>query len=186
MDVRAGELIVDPGAGSGALAIGLARRGARVIAVELDPVWAHRLAQRATSVGPGEIRVVQGDILSTRLPTRPYRVVGCPPFGETTALLRRLLDPRRSALPVRVDLVVQWEVARKRALSPPGTLLGTTWAPWWDFRLGARILATAFRPVPRVDAAVLTILRRDPPLLPTTMAVPYADFVRFHWPFPKE
>ena len=41
----------------------------------------------------------------------------------------------------------------------------------------------AFRPVPRVDASVLTIERRTPPLLALGMAGKYAEFVRGSWPF---
>jgi 23S rRNA (adenine-N6)-dimethyltransferase len=79
------------------------------------------------------------------------------------------------------DLIVQWEVARKRALMPPTTLLSTTWAPWWCFEIGERIPAAAFRPVPSVDAALLRVTRRDPPILPPHMAGPYATFVRRQW-----
>jgi len=57
------------------------------------------------------------------------------------------------------------------------------WAPWWNMRLGDRIPANKFRPIPRVDAALLTVTRREPPLLPATMARSYAQFVRQHWPF---
>ena len=62
-DVRPGQLIVEPGAGTGAIALALARRGAEVVAVELDPVWAHRLGELAQSIGPGRVRVIQGDFL---------------------------------------------------------------------------------------------------------------------------
>ena len=51
------------------------------------------------------------------------------------------------------------------------------------FERGRFVPATAFRPVPRVDAAVLTIQRRTPPLLPPAMARKYAEFVRGSWPF---
>jgi hypothetical protein len=40
-----------------------------------------------------------------------------------------------------------------------------------------------FRPVPRVDAALLAITRRDLPFLPTAMARHFADFVQREWPF---
>ena len=100
--------------------------------------------------------------------------MGSIPFGATTAILRHLLDDTRSGL-VRADLVVQWEVARKRAAMPPTTLLSTTWAPWWSFDVGRRIPASAFRPVPMVDAAVLRVTRRTPPLLPEHMAGAYAS-----------
>ena len=77
--------------------------------------------------------------------------------------------------------MVQWEVARKRAATPPTTMLSTTWVPWWTFRAGRRIPAAAFRPVPAVDAAVLEVTRRTPPLLPDRMGPAYADFVRSNW-----
>ena len=120
------------------------------------------------------------DALDYRMPRRPFRAIGSIPFGATTALLRHLLDDRRSGLR-RADLVVQWEVARKRAAAPPTTLLSTAWAPWWSFTLGRRLPADAFRPVPSVDAAVLRVTRREPPLLPEHMADAYASFVRRQW-----
>jgi 23S rRNA (adenine-N6)-dimethyltransferase len=71
----------------------------------------------------------------------------------------------------------------KRAAVPPSMLLSTSRAPWWDIRLGPHIPAQKFRPVPRVDAGLLTILRRSPALLPRMMARSYAQFVRQNWPF---
>jgi 23S rRNA (adenine-N6)-dimethyltransferase len=180
--VRPGELVVDIGAGSGGLSRELLRRGVRVIAVEADPVWAQRLGELAAREGDGRLHVVNSDFLAWRLPDRPYRVVACLPFGATTAILHRLFDDPAQPL-MRADLIVQWEVARKRSAAPPDTLVSTTWAPWWEFRLGRRIPAVDFRPVPRVDGGVLVASRRRPPLLPTSMAAPFADFVRAGWPF---
>ena len=153
-----------------------------MIAVEIDPVWAARLRDIASGMGPGRVRVVEGDFLRHRLPIRPFRVIGCIPFGETTAILRRLLeDP---TIPMwRADLIVQDEVATKRAAVPPATLLSATWVPWWEVRRGPKVPRGQFRPVPRVDGALLVITRREPPLLPPRMAAPYATFVRERWPF---
>jgi 23S rRNA (adenine-N6)-dimethyltransferase len=181
-DVRPGELVVDIGAGSGAVSVELVRRGARVVAVEADPVWAGRLRDLGRGKGDGRLRVIDGDFFAWPLPDRPYRVVACPPFGSTTAIMRRLFDDAQQQL-VRADLIVQWEVARKRAAVPPANLVSTTWAPWWEFRLGRRIPAEDFRPVPRVDGGVLSVVRRQPPLLPEAMAGAYAEFVRRRWPF---
>jgi 23S rRNA (adenine-N6)-dimethyltransferase len=105
------------------------------------------------------------------------------PFGVTTEIFRRLFDDPRVPLE-RADLIVQWEVARKRAESPPSTLLSTAWAPWWEFELVERIPARAFRPVPRVDAGVLRVTRRRPALLPESLAPHFAGFVRARWPLP--
>jgi len=178
-----GELVLDIGAGAGALTLAAAERGARVLAVEIDPDWARRLRSLARSSSfRGRITVVEADFLGWRLPRQPFRVLSCPPFGATTSILHRLLDRPSHALQ-RADLVVQWEVARKRAATPPDTLVSTAWAPWWAFSLGRRIPAREFRPVPRVDAGVLTVVRRSPPLLPVELAPSFGGFVRRHWPF---
>lgn len=174
-----GELVLEIGAGAGAFMRALVRRGVRLIAVEPDPQWAQRLRAEA-----GGVRVVQRDFMAVDLPRQPFRVLGSLPFGRTTDIFRRLLDD--PALPLtRADVVVQWEVALKRAANPPATLLSTSWAPWWEVTLARRLPAASFRPVPRVDGGLLTIVRRDPPLLPTAMATAYADFVRRGWPFDR-
>jgi 23S rRNA (adenine-N6)-dimethyltransferase len=130
------------------------------------------------------VRVVEADFLTFALPTRPFRVIGSLPFGATTEILRRLLDDPRVPLK-RAHVIVQWEVACKRAAVPPSTLLSTVWAPWWEFQLGRRIAAAEFRPVPQVDAGVLVVTRRGRPILPPDMATPWAAFVRSHWPFDR-
>lgn len=179
-EVAPGDLILDIGAGRGAFAFALARKGARVVAIEPDPQWAAALRRRAA--GARNIRVAESDFFALPLPREPFRVIGSLPFGRTTDILHRLLDDPRNAL-TRADVIVQWEVAQKRAAAPPDTLVSTQWAPWWEMRLGARIPASAFRPVPRVDGGVLTILRRNAPALPPSLAPAFAHFVRAHWPF---
>ncbi len=158
----------------------LARRGVRLVALEKDPRWAASLRGEVVRRGLHDVRVLCCDALDYRMPRRPFRVFGSIPFGSTTSILRHLLDDPDTHL-VRADLIVQWEVARKRAVLPPTTLLSTTWAPWWSFQVGRRIPAAAFRPVPSVDAALLTVTRRDPPILPAHMAGAYASFVRRQW-----
>jgi 23S rRNA (adenine-N6)-dimethyltransferase len=177
---EAGELVVEIGAGRGACTFALARRGVRVIAVEKDPHWAERLRREARRRGADNVSVVCNDVLRHRMPGEPFRAFGSLPFGATTAVLRHLLDDPDTGLR-RADLVVQWEVARKRAAVPPTTMLSTAWVPWWSFEVVRRIPAGAFRPVPSVDAAVLQVTRRVPPLLPCAMAGAYADFVRDQW-----
>ena len=176
----AGDLVVEIGAGRGACTFALARLGLDIIALERDPHWADALRREARRRGLTTITVVCCDARRYRMPRQSFRAIGSLPFGATTDLLRHLLDDRASGLR-RADLVVQWEVARKRAATPPTTLLSTAWAPWWSFSLGRRLPAHSFRPVPSVDAGVLRITRREPPLLPERMAEAYATFVRGQW-----
>lgn len=177
---EAGELVVEIGAGRGACTYALARRGVRVIALERDAHWAEQLGRAVRGRGLAHVTVVCCDALHYTMPRQPFRVLGSLPFGATTALLRHLLDDHRSGLR-RADLLVQWEVARKRAAVPPSTMLSVGWAPWWSFTMGRRFPADSFRPVPSVDGAVLRVTRRVPPLLPEHMAGPYAAFVRRQW-----
>lgn len=174
--------MVEIGPGDGAITLELLRHDAEVVAVEADGRLVRRLRDRTARLPGSRLRVSNADFLSVPLPSRPFRVVASLPFGETTAILARLLDDPRQRV-TRADLIVQWEVARKRSASPPATLRSAAWAPWWQFQLGARIRASDFRPAPRVDAGVLVVTRRDPPLLPVTMAADYAAFVRRSWPF---
>jgi 23S rRNA (adenine-N6)-dimethyltransferase len=162
------------GAGTGRLTEALSRRALRVIAVDVDPDLAGRL--RRLFAGTPKIEVVEGDFLDLVLPAVPFRAFGNVPFGLTSAILRRLLDDPSASL-VRADLLVQYEVARKRASVWPSTLASLRWSPWWQFSLVRRLSRSAFEPTPPVDAAMLTITRRVPPLLPSEEQARFGRFV---------
>ncbi|MEV6350121.1 rRNA adenine N-6-methyltransferase family protein, partial [Actinoplanes sp. NPDC051851] len=57
-------------------------------------------------------------------------------------------------------LLVQWEVARRRAGLGGATLMTASWWPWYEFGVHSRVPARAFRPVPAVDGGLLTMARR--------------------------
>ena len=171
--VGEGDLVLDIGAGNGLISQALARRGARVLAIEHDPALAERL--RAKFGTWPSVTVAEADVLTAPLPTEPFRVVANIPFGITTKILRRLMDDDGGL--TRADVIVQAEVARKRGTGGRGTLLNACWEPWFEFGTGARIPAIAFRPKPRVDAAILIIVRRDPPLLAPALRRDYTQFV---------
>jgi 23S rRNA (adenine-N6)-dimethyltransferase len=152
-DVRAGDLVLDIGAGLGALTRPLAGTGARVIAVERDERLARRLATRTAALP--NVTVVTGDALSVPLPRRPYLVVANIPFAITVALLRRLVD---SPL-VAADLVVELHAGRRLAAAPVRRDLAR-WHRRFAFTLGPVIPAHQFRPVPSVNAVVLRLRRR--------------------------
>jgi len=169
--------VLDLGAGRGILTSALADSAAHVLAVELDRELVAGLARRFASTS--NVFVLCADARDVPLPATPYRVVANLPFRVTSAVLRRLLDTSQRGLE-RADLVVQWQVARERVRvgdRPPTDLIGARWGPWWEFRRGRRLPAGSFRPRPSVDAAVLVVVRRDPPLLPVGSSRRYANFV---------
>lgn len=151
--------IIEIGSGGGALTTQLAHLRRPLTGVEIDPQLADQLRARM----PTHVRVIAGDFLTYRLPTEPHVLVGNLPFHQTTALLRRILHA-----PAWTDaiLLVQWEVARRRAGVGGSSMMTTQWAPWFEFTLHGRVPARAFTPRPGVDGGILTIQRRSQPLLP--------------------
>src|SRR5256885_864898 len=127
-EFRRGELVVEVCAGPGPITLALAHRAVDVVAVEIDPVWAQRLRDLVRRVAPARVRVVEADVLSLPLPTRPFRVIGSLPFGQTTNFLHRLLDER--SVPIRLPrIIVQSLVARTRAPLPPNMTMSTALEP---------------------------------------------------------
>lgn len=146
------DLVLDVGAGKGALTRHLVDCGARVIAVELHPIRAAHLRQRFAS---DPVTVVQADVAELRLPRRPFRVVSNPPYAATSALLRVLLGPGSKL--VSADLVLQKAAVRRYV---EGRAAGSQrWQRQWALSMGRSLPRRAFHAPPRVDSAVLTIRR---------------------------
>jgi 23S rRNA (adenine-N6)-dimethyltransferase len=160
--IRPDELVLEIGPGLGRLTAPLARCAAHVIAVEIDERFAVELRARLGSAS--NVEVVRGDILDVALPSTPFRIVGNLPFGATTPILRRLLDDAAVRL-TAADVLVEWNVARKRSLPRPTNLVSLGWQPWWTFDLVRHLPASAFAPRPSVDAGLLAIRPRTRQLL---------------------
>jgi 23S rRNA (adenine-N6)-dimethyltransferase len=150
--IRPGELVLDIGAGRGALTAHLVATGARVLALELHPGRAQTLRER---FGDG-VTVVCADVERFRWPRRPFRVVASPPFGLSSAVLRALLAPGSQLR--AADLILQRAVVRRYATGQaPGA---GRWARAFAVHAGRPLPRWAFQPPPTVDSAVLVIRRR--------------------------
>ncbi len=158
------DVVIEVGAGLGALTHPLAHAAGRVIAVELDQGLIAALYQCLAH--EPEVTVVQGDILQfspTDLLVRaglashiPYMVVGNLPYSITSAILRHFLeiDPR----PQRLVVTVQREVAR-RITARPGemSLLSVSVQLYGRPQIVLRLKPGAFYPPPEVFSAVVRI-----------------------------
>ena len=133
------DLVLDLGAGTGALTFPLAALAGRVVAIERDPKLARRLARRA----PANVSVHQRDLADLWLPHRPFRVVANLPFAGSNEIVRRLLA--RGVPLLGADLIVELGAARG----------------WTERSSRCSIVCTlpasAFVPAPRCTAAVLRI-----------------------------
>ncbi len=143
--IARGDLVLDVGAGDGALTAPLLERGARVIAIELHPGRAAALRRRFGN----DVRVVQADAADLRLPRRTFRVVANPPWAITDPLLRRLLHPASRL--IRADLLLKRSAARRWA--EDGATSGH------HLRTGTAVPRSAFRPAPPTDGRILVIER---------------------------
>ncbi|WP_291798859.1 23S ribosomal RNA methyltransferase Erm [Brevibacterium sp.] len=159
--------VLEIGAGDGALTHRLAGLNRPLTAIDVDE---HRVRALRRSL-PDAVRVEWADVM--RHPLRAPVLVGNLPFHLTTPVLRRLLRLRSWHEAV---LLLQWEVARKRAGVGGRTLMSVQAGPWFDFDLVGRVPARAFRPVPSVDGGILRIRRRTAPLVPAEARGEYAAF----------
>jgi 16S rRNA (adenine1518-N6/adenine1519-N6)-dimethyltransferase len=154
---RATDTFLEIGPGHGALTLPLARRVARVVALELDV----RLAQRLRDSQTGNLDVVVGDALDadwSALVPAGSRLVGNLPYYISSPLLRRALQQRAHFSDAY--LMVQEEVAERVAAGPGSRdygVLSVFFGLWTRTEIVLRLPPEAFSPPPKVRSAVLRV-----------------------------
>jgi 16S rRNA (adenine1518-N6/adenine1519-N6)-dimethyltransferase len=159
----AGDVFLEVGPGTGALTLPLAKRCARVVAVEIDAALAGRLRASA----PPNVEVVTQDALTADLRglvPEGARLAGNLPYYISSPLLRLFLGLHHHWHDLHVML--QEEVAR-RVASPPGSkeygILSVLYGVWADIDLPARFPPGCFSPPPGVTSALLRARFRETP-----------------------
>jgi 16S rRNA (adenine1518-N6/adenine1519-N6)-dimethyltransferase len=159
-----GDLVVEIGPGPGKLTRMLCERVRKVIAIELDERLYARL--KTELAGYGNLELIHGDALEYPYETLPeFTVVANIPYYITTPIIFRLLTSKKNIR--SMTLTVQKEVAERIVATPGGkdygvlSLMVQYYAvPVFQFMIPKE----AFRPVPKVDSAVIRmqILERPP------------------------
>jgi len=152
--------VLEIGPGRGALTRHLVGSVGRLVLVELDDGLAAALGRELG--GRDDVEIVHGDVLEVPLERhvrRPeaLRVVGNIPYNITTPILFRLLERPR---PRVIVLMVQEEVAARIVAPVGGSAYGALAIgvrSVADARVLFRVGRRAFRPVPRVDSAIVRI-----------------------------
>jgi 23S rRNA (adenine-N6)-dimethyltransferase len=167
-------LCLEVGAGEGVLTARLATLFGEVIAYEIDQSLAGKLAARVAD--RTNVRVLLTDFVTARQPSRPFQVVGNAPFSLTSPIIDWCL---RASRMTAATLITQREYARKRTggYGRWTQLTVSTW-PQVTWRLAGTIARTNFRPVPRVDAAILRLERRAEPLISPARQAAYRRLVQ--------
>ena len=166
--VGPGDTVVEVGAGLGSLTLGLLASGARVVAVEVDPVLAGALPGTVAQYAPGaagRLDVVAADALDvTSLPGAPAHLVANLPYNVAVPVLLTWLErfPR-----LREGLVmVQAEVADRLAAGPgePAYGVPSVKVAWWAaVQRAGSVSRQVFWPVPNVESGLVSFTRREPP-----------------------
>jgi 16S rRNA (adenine1518-N6/adenine1519-N6)-dimethyltransferase len=168
-EVNADDVVLEVGPGLGSLTLGLLEVGARVVAVEVDPVLGAALPATVSARAPhvaDRLTVVVADALRlTELPDpQPTSLVANLPYNVAVPVLLHLLQ----LLPtLRTGLVmVQAEVADRLAASPGGKAYGvpSVKVAWYaSARRAGPVPRAVFWPVPNVDSGLVRLERREPP-----------------------
>ncbi|HEX4016512.1 MAG TPA: 16S rRNA (adenine(1518)-N(6)/adenine(1519)-N(6))-dimethyltransferase RsmA [Frankiaceae bacterium] len=159
--------VLEIGPGLGSLSLGLLEAGVRVTAVELDPVLARALPETVAARIPGaadQLTVITGDALRIDIPADATVLAANLPYNVAVPLLLRFLQEQDNL--AHGVVMVQAEVAARLAAPPGSRVYGVPSAKlaWYaDARVAAPVPRTVFWPQPRVDSALLTFTRRDPP-----------------------
>jgi 16S rRNA (adenine1518-N6/adenine1519-N6)-dimethyltransferase len=152
------DIVIEIGPGRGALTSHLLARAARVVAIEIDPVLVQYL--RAKFRDEPRLTLIESDVLKAGLSAwGPVTVVGNLPYYITSPIIEKTLA--LGALLQRAVFLLQKEVA-ERVTAHPGTrahgflsvqtqLLSTP-------ELLFHVPASAFRPPPKVDSAVVRLI----------------------------
>ncbi len=173
--VRPDDTVLEIGPGLGSLTLALLETGARVSAVEIDPVLARALPVTVADRMPeaaGRLGVIEADALSITgaealsgaEQTPPTRLVANLPYNVAVPVLLTVLE----ALPSleTVTVMVQAEVADRLAAAPGSRTYGvpSVKAAWYAAaRRTLTISRHVFWPVPNVDSALVELVRRRPP-----------------------
>ena len=164
------DVVLEVGPGLGSLTLALLETGARVVAVEVDPVLAAALPGTIAAYAPHQAHrceVVEADALRlVGLPgPAPTALVANLPYNVSVPVLLHLLQLLPS---LRHGLVmVQAEVADRLAAPPGSRTYGvpSVKAAWFaEVRRAGPVPRTVFWPAPNVDSALVAWTHREPPV----------------------
>ncbi len=174
--VGPGDRVVEIGPGLGSLTRALVETGASIVALELDRFVLPILAQEVVPLG---VRVVEGDAMTVDWPEllqgHPHVLVANLPYNISVPLICDLLD--QQPLISRMLVMVQKEVGERLAGHPRTKAYGgvsVKVAYWGTARIVGAVPPTVFLPQPKVDSALVSIVRHSQPAVDPAV-VSHAD-----------
>lgn len=175
IDPQPEDLIIEIGAGKGALTFPLAKKGPRVIAIERD----HSLVPFLKNQDFPNLTILECDVLQVNfkdlVQKKKAKIVGNLPYAISSPLLFKVLKDKD--LFSACTFLLQKEVAQ-RLCAYPGTKkyapLSILFQNYFVTRLHFHVPSSSFRPSPKVESTLVSLKRRLHPCHSLT------DQERFH------
>lgn len=165
--------VIEIGPGIGALTEFLAENAAEVMAFEIDDRLIPILADTLRDFD--NVKVINEDILKSDLQSRikefanpdlPIKVVANLPYYITTPILMHLIESR---IPFAEFVVMMQKEVADRISAEPNTKAYGSLSIAVQYYMTAKVAfvvpRTVFVPAPNVDSAILTMTRREQPLV---------------------
>ena len=158
--------VLEIGPGLGSLTLALLEHGTRIVALERD----RRVAAVLETVVAdcGEVRLAIGDALAVDfaalLPDGTWSCVSNLPYNVATPVVIRLLEEAPQV--DRMLVMVQREVGERIAASPGGKEYGSVSVVVGyhaDAKIVGMVPPSVFVPAPKVESALVQLVRRDAP-----------------------
>ena len=175
----AADTVVEIGPGRGSLTDILVERSGRLIAVEIDRALTEDLQRKYKD--RANVEIVQGDVLETDLHAlagQDFLLIGNVPYYITTPIVFKALD---TPIPRRSVFLVQREVAERMAAKEDTESYGAlsvNVAVVANTELVMSVPASAFKPPPKVESAVIRLTPRAAPLVGADSLVGFRVFVQ--------
>jgi 23S rRNA (adenine-N6)-dimethyltransferase len=183
------DTVYEIGPGNGIITAALASVAGQVIAIEKDSELVRRLRLRFRPVE--NVEIVEKDFLNYSFahvdvpsvcvgrptPLSHFKMFANIPYNRTAETVRKILHERSRLC--EAYLIIQKEAAMKFSGCPRETLFSILAKPLFDLQIMLQLKRTDFRPVPNVDSVLLSIKRRNSPLLEASDVELYREFVQY-------
>lgn len=177
------DIVIEPGAGIGAVTFHLAKRAKKVIAIEIDQNSAKALKELSEGFEYKNIEIVTGDVLSFQpekygLDSSEFKVVGSLPYDLAKKIIRKFIE-QEVVRPSIISVLIQREVAKEYVANPPaGTFLARYAEIYANVKYIQTVTKQAFFPIPPVDGAILQFCLKKKPLVPKSQVETYRKFLK--------
>ena len=178
------DVIIEIGAGKGALTLPLTERAEKVIAIERDRTLVSFLKEKRIP----NLSIIEGDVLKVDFKSlikeknslqRTLKIAGNLPYSISSPILFKVYEHKE--LFSLCVFLLQKEVA-ERICASPGTKkfapISILFQNVYEMHIRAQVSPSSFSPPPKVMSALVTLEKREKPLYPLTDEDKFRRFLK--------